>query len=456
MMCVYVAFLVLIAAMGFYIIFYLVFLVSFVVLAFVVDRLKSFDLIDSFALQKKLVLVFLVALAVRFLMLAQDQIITGDILTYVFRGDQMLNGRIPYVDFQGGNKPPLYNLTILIISWFLGAGQIQFRAVFSAVDASIAVLIFFLCSREGGERFALSASLLYSLSPINVITIGLSGHFDPVPTLAVVISAVFLISKKHRLSSLFLGFGFALKVFAAALLPYYISRIGTPMKRTLSVVLFLLPMVLSLIGLYLLSEEGLFKYFGETSGWGGVWSFSHILTIAVGNDVLGPLKISWMFTGFFLGLILAMYISLWIRKNEENETIVFWFKAVVFIYAVYWGLMILDAWSLRPTGTNIFPFVLALMIYSLLAGFVLVRYKNAIFPKSLQSGRTERTLIIMTLAITLFCLGLPNYAPWYTIWFLPFLLSIRTDKIRLTLLLFSVWRIMGVGISILPGFPPIN
>ncbi len=454
MMCVYVAFLFLIAAIGFYILFYVFFLVSFVVLASVVDRLKSFDLVDSLALQKKLVLIFLVALAVRFLMLAQDQIITHDILFMVSRGEHMLNGRIPYVDFSGGCKPPLYNLTLFVVSSFSGAGQMQFRAAFSAVDALIAVLVFFLCGHKGG-RFALSASLLYSLSPINVITIGLSGHFDPVPTLVVVISAVFLISGRNRLSSLFLGLGFAFKLFAAALLPYYVSRIRTPVERSLSVLIFLLPMVLSLLGLYLISEEAPLKYFSETSGWKGVWSFNHILTVAVGSNMLGPLKISWISMGFFTGLILAMYVSIWTRKHED-ETIIFWFKAVILIYTIYWALMILDAWSQRPSDTDILPFVIGLIVYCSSVGFLTWRYRDTIFPKSLFAGSREKPLIIITLALTLFCFGLPNFSPWYIVWLLPFLLSIRTDEIRLTLLVFSVWHIMGIGVSILPGLPPIN
>ncbi len=455
-MVVYATSLLLIAASGFYILFYLFFLTSFVVLAVLINRSKAFDLIDSFTLQKKLLSVFLIALMVRFLMLAQSQIITDDILNYVSRGEQMLSGRIPYVDFYGGSKPPLHNLVLLNISWMFGAGEIQLRAAFSAVDALIAILVLFLCGQKRPDRFALSASLLYALSPINVITIGLSGHFDPVPTLAMVLSVIFLVSRRFRSSSLFLGFGFALKVFATVLLPYYISEMKAQKERVLNVLIFLLPMVLSLAGLYLLSEQGPIKYLNETSGWGGWWSFSHILSVAIGSSTLGPLKISWIFMGSFLLLILVMYASLWARKGNEDGMTIFWFKVVVLIFVVYWGLMILDAWAQAPAGTNILPFILVLIIYSLLAAFLMTKFKDSIFPAVLCEGRTERILIIFTLALTLFCFGLPNYAPWYTIWFLPLLLSIRTQTIRLTLLFLSIWHIMGKGVSIFPGLPPIN
>ena len=456
MVGVYIAFLVLIAAWGFYVVFYLLFLASWVVLAFVLPRLRSFDLVDSLALQKKLALVFVVALVVRFLMFGQDQIITDDVLNYVTRGEAMLGGSIPYVDFYGGSKPPLYNLVVLTVSTLFGAGQLQFRAVFSAVDALIAVLVLFLCRREAGERFALSAALLYALSPINVITIGFSGHFDPVPTIAVVISAVFLISGRHRLSSLFLGLGFAFKLFGAALLPYYVSWTRTTANRALNVVIFLLPMVLSLAGLYLLSEGALAAYLNETSQWKGFWSFNQALGFAVGSGMLGPLKVSWVVMGIFVGVILAMYASLWIRKEKESETILLWYKAVVLTFVFYWGLMVLDAWAQSPSDTDILPFLLILAVYCLLAGFFLMRFRDAIFPKELPAGRAERILIVTTLAVALFCFGLPNYAPWYVIWFLPFLLAIRTDGIRLTLIALSVWHVMGAGVSLLPGLPPIN
>jgi hypothetical protein len=454
MVCFYIGLLFVIAVWGFYILFYLFFLLSWVVLVFVIRRLRSFDFADSLDLWMKLLVVTIVALAVRFLLLIQDQIITYDIISYVNRGDMMLGGLIPYADFYGGSKPPLYNLTIYVMSHLFGAGEVQFRAVFSVIDALIAAVILFLGTRQGG-RIALSASLLYALSPINVIAIGLSGHFDPVPTLAVVISAVLIIANRHRLASLFLGLGFALKLFAAALLPYYLIKARTIPKSALTVVLFLLPMALSLLGVYLISEETMFNYLDETSGWGGVWSFNHVLTVALGSDVLGPLKVSWMMMAIFVGLILLMNLTLWRGKNED-ATILFWFKVVVLVSLVYWGLMILESRTLLPTPPDILPFIIALAIYSAVVVFALMRYWRAIFPRSILERRGERTLIVMTLAIMLFCFGLPNYTPWYVIWFLPFLLCIRTEKIRLTLLLLSVWRIMGVGISLLPGFPPIN
>lgn len=456
MVGVYIAFLVLIAAWGFYIVFYLLFLASWVVLAFVVPRLKSFDLVDSLALQKKLILIFVVALVVRLLMFGQDQMNTDDILNYVTRGEAMLGGSIPYVDFYGGSKPPLYNLVILTISTLFGAGQLQFRAVFSAVDACIAMLVLFLCRREAGERFALSAAILYALSPINVITIGFSGHFDPVPTIAVVTSTVLLISSRHRLSSLFLGLGFAFKLFGAALLPYYVSRVRTSSSRALNAIIFLLPMIFSLAGLYLLSEGALAGYFGEISQWKGFWSFNQALGFAVGSSMLGPLKVSWVVMGIFVGIILAMYASLWTRKEKESETILLWYKVVVLMFVFYWGLMVLDGWAQSPSDTDILPFLLILAVYSLLAGIFLMRFRDAIFPKELSAGRAERILIVTTLAVALFCFGIPNYAPWYVIWFLPFLLAIRTDGIRLTLIALSVWHVMGAGVSLLPGLPPIN
>ncbi|MCK4445263.1 MAG: hypothetical protein KAW09_12010 [Thermoplasmata archaeon] len=453
---VYAFFLILLAATGFYILFYIVFLVSFLALVTLIDKLKSFETVNSLDFRRKILFVFLIALLTRLVMLAQSQIITDDILNYVDRGKSMLLGEIPYVDFQGGNKPPLHNLVLLTISGAFGAGVLQLRFVFSSIDALIAVMILFLSERNKGSRFLLSAALLYALCPINVITIGLSGHYDPVPAIAVVISTALLISRRYLLSSLFLGFGLALKVYAAVLLPYYALKARLLREKVLYFVLFSIPMGLSLVGLYLISPEAPGIYFNETSGWGGWWSFSHLFSSAIGSDDLGALKVSWIFMGLFLVLILLMYASIWAKKDEEERMALFWYKVVLFVSVAYLGLMTLDAWTLASSGTSITPYAAVFAIYIIAVSYLMFRYRDLVFPKKLSGGRTERILVITSLAIMMFCFGLPNYAPWYIIWFLPFLLAVRTESIRITLLLLSVWHIMGEGVSLLPGFAPIN
>jgi hypothetical protein len=443
---IYAFFLILLAGIGFYILFYVVLLVSFLALVMHIEKLETFKIVDTLNLKKKMVLIFIVAILTRLVMLVQDPTITDDIYNYVFRGEMMLDGKIPYVHFPGGNKPPLHNLVLLAVSVIFGAGEVQFRVVFSIIDAIVAVLILFLSENNRESRFLLSAALLYALCPINVITIGLSGHY----------STMFIISRRHRLSSLFLGLGLALKVFGAVLLPYYLWKTKLLKERVLYVILFTIPMGLSLLGLYILSPEGPGLYFSETSGWGGWWSFAHLFKVAIGSDTFGGLKVSWLFMGFFLLLILAMYISIWRRKDEEERMILLWYEFVVFISAAYLGLMVLDGWAQAPSGTSIAPSLAVFGGYVIVLSFVLSRYRETIFPKKLSGGRTERILIVTSLAIILFCFGLPNYAPWYIIWFLPFLLAVRTKSIRLTLLFLLVWHIMGKDVSIFPGLPPIG
>jgi hypothetical protein len=453
---IYAFFLIILAGIGFYILFYVILLVSFLVLVVHIDKLETFEIVSKLNLKKKILLIFIIALLTRLVMLVQGQIITDDILNYVLRGEMMLDGMIPYVDFYGGSKPPLHNLVLLMVSGAFGAGEGQFRVVFSIVDALIAVSILYLSASNRGSRFLLSAALLYALCPINVITIGLSGHFDPVPALAVVISTIFLISRRHRLSSLFLGLGFALKVFGAVLLPYYVLKTEKFKERVLYVLLFTIPMGLSLLGMYILSPDAPGLYLSETSGWGGWWSFTHLATTAIESDAVGDLKVSWIFMGLFLLLILAMYVSIWRKKDEEERTTLLWYKVVVFISAAYLGLMILDGWAQAPPGTSIAPALIVFVVYVVVLGIVIYRYRETIFPEKLSGGRTERILIISSLAIILFCFGLPNYAPWYIIWFLPILLAVRTNSIRFTLIFLLVWHIMGKGVSIFPGLPPIG
>jgi hypothetical protein len=53
-------------------------------------------------------IVLLAALAIRFLMLFQDAILTNDIVAFVTRGQRYLDGGIPYTEDFQVNKPPAY------------------------------------------------------------------------------------------------------------------------------------------------------------------------------------------------------------------------------------------------------------------------------------------------------------------------------------------------------------
>jgi hypothetical protein len=100
--------------------------------------------------------------------------------------------------------------------------------------------------------------------------------------------------------------------------------------------------------------------------------------------------------------------------------------------------------------------LLAVSIYFLIAVQLLIKYLNRITPVVLDRPQSEQLFIVSTYAILLFLFGLANYAPWYFLWFLPFLLAVRTDKIRYGIMWLFPWRVVGRYMRLLPGTPRVN
>ncbi|MEE9152070.1 MAG: glycosyltransferase 87 family protein, partial [Thermoplasmata archaeon] len=277
---------------GVYIATYFLFIVLFL---FVASSLGGYKIIDKFLslpIRQKILLIFLIALLLRWVMLFQTQVITHDIETYVRRSKWMLEGNIPYRDFYGGNKPPLYEFMLYFMGLTVTPGVIQFRAVFSVFDALIPIVLFFICSMKYNDRFAIVASLSYALFPISIITVGLSGHYDSVVALFSLISILLLFKNKLNFSGLSLGLAFALKIYPIVLLPFFISTVKTWKERILYVVFFLIPTIVADGVLYLISPSAFFEYIREESAWEGSSAFSSNIEMVINSAEIFSIKIS--------------------------------------------------------------------------------------------------------------------------------------------------------------------
>jgi hypothetical protein len=420
-----------------------------------VSSLGGYDFIDRFlALSKwqKFLVLFVLTLVLRWLMLTQTQVITHDIEMYVYRSEHMLEGELPYIDFSGGSKPPLYHFMLWGMGFLVSPGVVQFRAVFSVVDALIPVALFILCTEKYDERFASVAAFTYLLFPVGIICIGLSGHYDSVVAIFTMLSLFMLFREKAALSGLSLGVAFALKLYPIVLLPFFLSTLKRWRDRVLYTILFLLPSLISLGVLYLISPSAFFKYFEVQTGWVGCSAFSSTIEMMLNTTRIFSVKISWL-VFFFFGFLNLLLLRDWLSE-KRSQNLIKWFRYIIIIFIAYYGIYII--YGVLYYGYPLYMAALPLAIYCPVAALSIVKVLPRIVPDTLTDVEGEGLFIVSTYSIILFLFGLPNYAPWYFIWFFPFMLAIRTDKIRYALLWILPWHGIGRDMRLIPGSTKIN
>jgi hypothetical protein len=440
------------AIVGVYILTYILLISLFLVISSSMGGYKFIAKFQALPKLHKVLLLFFIALLLRFIMLPQTQIITWDLLRYVQRSENMLAGQLPYLDFYGGNKPPLYEFMLFTMGYLFTPGVIQFRIIFSVFDAMIPVVLFYLCLERYSERFAIVTGFIYALFPIGIICIGLSGHYDCVVALFTLIALFFLFRNKPSLSGLSLGVAFALKIYPAVLLPFYVSKQKNWKDKIIYIISFAIPTIIADGALFILSPQAFNEYIIEESGWVGTSAFSSIIEMMIGTNIIFSVKISWIVLGIFGLLILWLLIDWLSPKREKN--LIKWFKIIIIIYVFYYAFYLIYFVLYYD-----YPLIVALIplaIYFPIIIFLLHRYLPRLMPDSLNKPKSDELFIVSTFAIMLFLMGLPNIAPWYFIWFFPFLLAIRTDEIRYVLLWIFPWHGIGKKMRLLPGTPRIN
>jgi len=206
-LAVYIVCWVTLAVWGYYLLNGLTMLVAFLVLYPYLGGLAGVrGWLTARSLGQQMVLLFVVALLLRFALLFQGQVITLDIVFYVDRSEALVAGDAPYVERADINKPPLFALYI----WFVGAAtsginssllggsdlylsyHVAFRFVSSVADSLVVILLFWVLSARYSRLHALQAGLAYALFPIAVESSGLSGHYDPFVILTTLLALHFV------------------------------------------------------------------------------------------------------------------------------------------------------------------------------------------------------------------------------------------------------------------------
>jgi hypothetical protein len=433
---------------GFYMVSYTLFLISFLLL---VPNLEHLDFLKAVNLRprtQKLLFIFFAALFLRYLLLFQDQVITRDVEVYALRARYMMGGQMPYSDF-AVNKPPLYAYLIYSLGLTLGPGALQFRAVFSFLDACLTVMLFLLCTCRYGEKFSLKASFAYAICPLPIVTIGLSGHYEPVVLIPILLSLYFLFKNKYELSALFLGIGFAFKFFPVVLLPFFAWKAGSWKERIIYCIFFLIPFGLSILPMLIWAPEAFMAYmYDQSVAWPAKKSIAHSLELILGTRSILGISISLFTQAFFLGMIAVMFLT-WIKKRFDPS---FWFKIIVLTFVAYYGLFIAGSIIFYSADLGIRKptlfVILFLLLYILCTSPFVYRFVTEFSFKM----KTREEMFVLTAFALIFMLFSSNqYNAWYILWFLPFVLAIKNWYVRMILLWLMFWSYEGIGISLLPG-----
>jgi len=440
------------AIYGVFLLIYLILIGIFLVIATGLQGFKIVDRLLTLPHEHRMIAIFLMAFILRAVMFFQTQEICPDLGRYVERSQLMMAGQVPYRDFYGGNKPPLYEFMLWLMGVTVGPGIVQFRAVFSFFDALIAVVLFLVCRLKYDARFSVTAAMIYAIFPIGIITIGLSGHYDSVVVFFTMLSLLLLFRKRLEFSGLALGIAFGLKLYPIVLLPFFLSTIKTWRERILYALLFLLPTVLANGLLYVVSPAAFDAYMTEGTGWTGLVSIPRTIELMFGVTEILSIKITWWVLGIF-GLLILWLLFDWLFLEREKNLIK-WFKIIIILFVIHNGFYIMFGFLFYKFSMLVA--LLAVSTYFLVTVYLLIKHLHRITPASLNRPESEQLFIVSTYAILLFLFGLANYAPWYFLWFFPYLLAIKTDKIRYAILWIFPWRGVGRYMRLLPGTPRVN
>ena len=439
---------------GFYVIPYILFVIVFLIIAANLTKFKMFEKVSSLSTRNQMFLIFAAAVILRGIMLFQQQIIAKDIVFYVERSQHMLAGDIPYLDF-AVHKPPLYVYLLYILGHLLSPGVIQFRAFFVVIDALVAVAIYTFAIQSHDKNFSLLAAGLYALCPLNIICIGLSGHYEPIVIIFVVLAFILMYKNCYLYSVIALGIGFAFKIFPIVLLPIILYKIDSWKKRILYSIVFLVPLLLSCVPLLITAPHSLYIYATWQTSWPPKKSFAWAMELFTGTDL------SSAFSCLFLALIVIFFLSWYRAKDFRKKTaiIMWWLKFIVFLYVLYFCLygssgviFFSDEFGL----TNPLPLAMSLFILFFAIGImiyykVLLELLRKVEPELSENQPECDISIIATFSIILLLFSSSQHNPWYILWLLPFILTINSRKLRTILLCFVIWNIPSFGTQLLPG-----
>ena len=449
----YLIFLVLSAAAGsdwsFYKLIFMFWFLSYVGILFLLVRsplIGRFGRLDPVWAS---VILFAASFLLHLPFLMGDASLSQDILRLEKRGELLMDGRFPYRDFDV-NKPPLYIWMVGALSLPFGPDQLVFRVAFSAAGSLVPVVMH-LVHRSGGfdqvsdgkgpfgvrlEGFDwMTAAIAYSLCPVLLMETGMGGHFDPVVVLASMLAFLYLARKRPILSGLFLGAGFALKLYPMFLAPIFflcLQRWSDRMRFTGS--FFFVPVMASLPILYvdpsLMGEYLRYQFVNWYSGFSLRYIleiilsaaglpekaayFVLVLTLLIGTLYLMVRGFSGKFKRIDLGLAFTLLLVLSVTGAVLSS--VFFFRGAETITDSISAYLSLFFSILMVTG--------GFYVYLHWRPFGRPSFRDFSLRTFLRGNIGSGSVpIISSSVLLLVVLTSAQFHPWYIAWIIPFSLA---------------------------------
>jgi hypothetical protein len=402
--------------------------------------------------------VFVIAVAVRFIMLFQDAVITRDIEMFVSRGQMYLDGDVPYSEGFSVNKPPMYLYLASGLAATVGPWELGFRAIMGLTDALVALMLFMMARQHLSPRAGVMAGVLYGLNPISAVSVGISGHFDPVVVIFAMGGVWLALRGRRGWASLALGMGFALKLYPVVILPWVLLEERSWPRRVTYGLVFALPMLLSWVPILGQNPEAL----GQYAEWQGDWipkkGIAYGIAMAIGwtrestqAGLLGDL-VEYV----FLGLLVTMFLD-WVRRRAVNPDVhlVTWFKVATVGYYLLYGFIFIGTVMDYRFDLGADPRMLGLAvgaIYFPLGALGLWWLWRRWLVPTPNFAPQDQFIMLAALSVTLLLMASTQYNPWYLLWLLPLVLLIQSWRVRDVWNALLIWNIEGLGVTIWPGF----
>jgi hypothetical protein len=456
---------------GVYVIFYFLFILGYLLVATQMEELASrfgpLRRVVSRPVWQHFAIVAIVALALRWIILLQDQVISQDLEVTVRRSVNIMDGLLPYRDFSGGTKPPTYQYMLYMMGVIVGPDGLRFRAIFSLADALVAGFIYLACRSRYGTGHSLAMAMVYAMCPVAIVSVGLSGRYDGVVNIFLIAALWAVLEKRNDSSAILLGVGCCLKVYPAAVLPFMAVAATKLADRWDSgfhirvcgiarySAIFTLPVLGSLLPLAIVSPEAMKAYLADRGVFMGWGSYTTWVRNVMGVDYVGGVHVGYVIIALFGALLLGMFID-WLRNGPV--ALRRWTGFTILAIAVHYGFYLsLGFEYYNIPGWEVYT-VIFLVLWMVLITLLFRRNIHNIelgTDEDLSLARSGLPLV-GALALILFMYAMPTIGTWYYLWPLPFVLLIGSRDVRETLLWLLFWHSIGLGISALPGMPALN
>ncbi|MFX1578942.1 MAG: glycosyltransferase family 87 protein [Promethearchaeota archaeon] len=385
-----------------------------------------------------LVALMFFALIIRILFLGKTHEISLDPLWYLDFGRFMHLGAVPYTGFYFP-YPPVFAYFIYIITT-LYQGVQGFRLLSILLDLSVLVALWKIVKQEISLKWASTASIAYAFLPISIIESGWSGHFEPLVSILILVSLLFLTKQKWSISGVFLGLAAATKMYPLVIFPILFTYIKEWKNRIWYTIGFVLSVFLAFVPIFVLANSANLSGMDQTVQGGpssglfqSIFGFLYNESVAIGAVQFG------LILAVIIGVV---YLMRQISRNDPSINTRLYYSVTIVIGLVVITIgVIAGLYPFLPVAGLIywrFPEDIAIVrgISTICIGLLLT-FKGYHERGEKQNKHVSRnSLLVLIGAVSLILIPMTQlfFYGWYLLWSIPFLLLMPDRRLSYTIL----------------------